>query len=290
MHRLATIFLFLLTFQSPLFRQDIVAQTNLPFLSTQDRLAFGAHLFCGGDYLRAHDEFASVPFAFLNDTAKLRLADCNVMLSGQDSALWVMRSVKDEALLREFSLFALRTYFQNGAYNKALQFTQSKLLPDDELLPLSLVAKALLNGQDDYAKISAPRLTPDDKSELVKLLTAVHDGNKKSPLTAALLSAVLPGAGKFYTGRPGDGITAFIMTGLMAFLAVDNYRYGHQFRAGIFSAAALVFYAGNIYGSAASAQIYNEEEQQSVKDQLSGFVTGRNFFLQGGNAACGGVK
>jgi len=64
-------------------------------------------------------------------------------------------------------------------------------------------------------------------------------GNKtsrKSPLKAAIFSAVIPGAGKIYANEYSDGIYAFIATLVAGYLAFDNFKAGHDLEDG-FSAA-----------------------------------------------------
>ena len=78
---------------------------------------------------------------------------------------------------------------------------------------------------------------------------------EKSLTTAALLSTLIPGAGKIY-GEIGDGVTALITTALSAYLAYTNFKTDHQFRA-VVHWSNRIFYGGSIYGSATSAQIYN---------------------------------
>jgi len=79
----------------------------------------------------------------------------------------------------------------------------------------------------------------------------------KSEELAGILSAIIPGAGKIYTQDYGDGITAFLLTGLFGYLVYTNFGHNHATRVWIFTALGVGFYAGNIYRSVASAQIFN---------------------------------
>jgi TM2 domain-containing membrane protein YozV len=117
-----------------------------------------------------------------------------------------------------------------------------------------------------------------EQSKMNEFFQRKKDPQYKRPLSAALLSTIIPGAGKIYTKQYGDAITAFIVTGLLGYFAVDNFHSKHDFRAGIFTGLGLIFYAGNIYGSAASAQIYNAGINYNFEHDLKVFLNANNFF------------
>ena len=121
---------------------------------------------------------------------------------------------------------------------------------------------------------------PDSvQSRLINFYQQKKFPQHKSPTTAIILSTLIPGAGKIYTGEIGDGITSFIATALTTYLAIKNFNADHQFRGWLFSGLAAFFYAGNIYGSAASAQIYNARFQFNFDKEVKLFFEQRNYFL-----------
>lgn len=93
------------------------------------------------------------------------------------------------------------------------------------------------------------------------------------------MSAIIPGSGKMYVGEWSDGIAAFLVTGLFAFLAYDNFRADHTTRAWIFTGLGAFFYAGNVYGSIASAQIFNARVDFKFNDGLKLFLEEKNYFV-----------
>ena len=101
----------------------------------------------------------------------------------------------------------------------------------------------------------------------------------KSPTWAGIFSAVIPGSGKMYVGEWGDGITSLVLTSLFAFLAYDNFKDDHDARAWVFTGIGAFFYAGNIYGSIASAQIFNARIDFEFKNGLKLFLEKENYFL-----------
>ena len=70
-----------------------------------------------------------------------------------------------------------------------------------------------------------------------------------------------------------------LATGLLAFLAYDNFRADHEARAWIFTGLGAFFYAGNIYGSIASAQIFNAKIDFDFNEGLRLFLEKENYFL-----------
>jgi TM2 domain-containing membrane protein YozV len=94
------------------------------------------------------------------------------------------------------------------------------------------------------------------------------------------MSALIPGSGKIYLGEIGDGITAFIATSLLAFLSYDNFSHNHNFRGWLFAGLGFFFYAGNVYGSVAAAQIYNAKVDYEYNLNLKEYLKSKNYFLE----------
>jgi hypothetical protein len=91
----------------------------------------------------------------------------------------------------------------------------------------------------------------------------------KSPVSAVLLSTVIPGMGKIYCGRTTDGLYSLLLIGLSGWQAYDGFdKDGSKSTKGwIFASLGSVFYLGNIYGYVVSAKIYN---RRIYKDFLKG--------------------
>jgi len=92
----------------------------------------------------------------------------------------------------------------------------------------------------------------------------------RSPLVAGVLSAAVPGLGKIYAGKTGEGIAAFIYTMAFGFTAYDFYRgAGPQSALFIVSAGiASVFYAGNIWGSAVAVNRKKYERNHELDQRI----------------------
>jgi TM2 domain-containing membrane protein YozV len=94
------------------------------------------------------------------------------------------------------------------------------------------------------------------------LLRAKKGAQYKSPLTAGLLSAVLPGSGQFYNERYQDGIYSFVLNGLFilgAWKAFDSDNFGLGAVLTIFE---IGWYSGSIYGAVGGAHKYNRQIEE----------------------------
>ncbi len=84
----------------------------------------------------------------------------------------------------------------------------------------------------------------------------------KNPVVAGILSAVIPGSGRAYSGRLGDGLFSFILIVGSSSLAYSYYEEDKELPAyglGIFS---LLLYVGDIYGSVISAKLFNKHSRE----------------------------
>ena len=255
--------------------------TSFDFHSPENIKKFADHLFCEGDYLRAIEQYNCVDTQFDGDTTKFK-----IMLGYSELNLY------------QYS-------------NEILNYisTQSKIYPDGYLLslknklinkPSSLLINDELSFDDEYAvrvrklknisklyddHLSSTRedfIRPFNKDE-INSVSVFYDLKTnppyKNPALTGAMSAIIPGSGKMYVGEWGDGITALLVTSLFAFLAYDNFQAEHTTRAWIFTGLGAFFYAGNIYGSVASAQIFNARIDFEFNDGLKLFLEQENYFL-----------
>ncbi|MFA6924848.1 MAG: hypothetical protein WC223_11420 [Bacteroidales bacterium] len=124
----------------------------------------------------------------------------------------------------------------------------------------------ILSGKFDYnysPTVQAERSLPEYFEQLKN-----HKNN--SMFLAGLMSAVIPGLGKVYAGKKGEGLAAFIIVSSLAATTFENYK-----KAGIkniktifFGSVFTAFYIGNIWGSAFSVKIKNDEFNKTINRQI----------------------
>lgn len=92
----------------------------------------------------------------------------------------------------------------------------------------------------------------------------------KSPALAGISSAVIPGLGKAYTGKTGQGISSFLICAVLGVQAWEAYSKSSWRSPYFFLYSGLfgIFYTGNIYGSIHAARNYNNEKYEAIRSQL----------------------
>lgn len=162
------------------------------------------------------------------------------------------------------------------ALGKPLEAAQSlQLLAEDPAWEglrsraLWLAAKAWLAARDwEKAQEMLRRIRPEDPEARQAHLTALRIENeapllpKRDEWIAGGLSALLPGAGHLYAGRPWEALTSFVLN--FAFLAgsVWSVKEGCLVSSGILSFLELSWYLGGIESAAEAARRYNREREE----------------------------
>lgn len=269
-----TLFIFLFT--------SLILSQQIDFNSSQNIKLFADFLFCNKDYLRAIDEYERYLKMCENDSIQFKIAYGFLQMGNYQNAIEKFSAIKsnsnfyDAAGIEKLKVFFLANdtssfiseadllLQSNNPYNNnVLRFKNSFLLftenlPAKDILlsPFTFEGKSIISDFYDWKK------NPPYKSERI----------------AGILSTIIPGSGKIYTENYSDGITAFILTGLFGYLAYSNFEHEHNFRAWAFTGLAAGFYAGNIYGSIASAQIFNARLNFEFDEGVKLFLENNNYF------------
>lgn len=253
---------------------NLLCQTDRSFLfQPENRLKFGDQLYCEKDYLRAIDEYNGYLNFFSNETLFVKIGLAYYEMKHFEQAFQILS--KENLPFKNVNASVFNAInFQKEKYADINQ----KSVGDNgsELLRI-----ASLKGYEKYYDKNE-FLSPFNESlhpELEKLFDYKNEDHQKSPFLSGALSAVIPGAGKFYTGEISDGITALLLTGILSYLAYDNFDAGHNTRAWIFTGLAAYFYAGNIYGSIVSAEKYNVRIKNDFEMSINLFLEENNYFI-----------
>lgn len=91
----------------------------------------------------------------------------------------------------------------------------------------------------------------------MEILGLEESPDLKNPWVGLGLSAVIPGAGRIYAGRKGDGLFSLIAFAFSSYFTYKYYKEENNLLGGIFGSASLIFYCGNLYGSYISVKMYN---------------------------------
>jgi TM2 domain-containing membrane protein YozV len=266
--------------------KDTIEVKHQDLFTPSNRLKFGNHLYSDNDYLRAAGEFKEYIRNIDNDTVRLKYALCYFRIGRFAEAADNFKTLFFNSTLSEKArLLFYESHFFYDDYRTFRDLTEKEnYMPVDfrnEVDKLNSTSYLLDNS---FLPDTASLFKPFDDSVHSKLTDFYYRKKyiaQKSITTAVLLSAVIPGAGKIYTGEIGDGITSLIATVVSAYLAVSNFQNDHKFRGWLFSGLTAFFYAGNIYGSAVSAQIYNARIRFNLQSEIKLYFEQRNYFLSG---------
>ncbi len=256
----------------------IFCQSN-PLKYPENKKLFGDYLFCEQDYLRAAEEYISLAESFLSDTIIYKIAKSFSIIGDFDKSLYYFHRVPVTSVFYENA----RRETGKIYYLRKDEQSLSKIIldKDNSCIDLLKLKIALKLSENQIDKVEQLIIYDDqDFTVLRKFYFQRRNPAYKSETIAGILSIVIPGSGKIYTEEYSDGITAFILTGLFSYLAYDNLKHQHKFRGYLFSGVAAGFYFGSIYGSIASAQIFNAKVDFNFNELLSEFLSKRNYFVK----------
>lgn len=145
-----------------------------------------------------------------------------------------------------------------------------------EMAALQRAGLALITGNISMYKESEMAFTYADyrlaesEKALAELSASLAGQRSRSPWLAAGLSAIVPGAGKVYAGKLGQGVASFLAVGSLAAITAEQWKHNgmDNWRTIVAGSLCAVFYIGNIYGSWISVSIH----QQEVNDETKALV------------------
>jgi len=270
---------------SLIFVKNLSAQNEIH--SPKNVKLFADYLFCEKDYLRAAEEYQKLNGGSMNDTVAYKIAlsyysSYNLEKAKESLKLINKNSIfYDESILESLKIQYLLNEKFNIEYDESLIATLKDEKIHSAFLKLWFTTNlryplpGVIDSEENFLDVFEEPL----KSMAKELFYLRYYPNYKNPETAGILSAIIPGAGKFYVDEIGDGVMALLTTGIFVFLSYDNFRADHNFRGWLFAGISSLFYAGNIYGSVAAAQIYNARVDYDFGVKLNLFLEDNNFFI-----------
>lgn len=193
-----------------------------------------------------------------------------------DSSLVYFNKLKylDKGLFDDSKLILSYLYILKNDPKKSIKLIEDLNLNDieDECLVdlLSYSAKTLSQTILDSCRIICPTLNYQYET-LNYSQYKLKRYKIKSPTTAGFLSALVPGLGKGYAGKPKEGISSFIVVTLLGYQTYEGYRIGGKTdtRFLVFGSLFSIFYIGNIWGSALSVQISKHEVYDEIYHDIT---------------------
>ena len=87
---------------------------------------------------------------------------------------------------------------------------------------------------------------------------------QKSPITAGVLSALIPGSGSAYVGRYQEMVYTFFFTSLFYWATLDAQNADNNSATYFFGFITGAFYLGNIYTAVNSTYKFNDQQQDQL--------------------------
>lgn len=205
------------------------------------------------EYLRALHHFGTE--SETKNRALLGLADAYAKAGRYSDAADRLLDIDSGRMTPDLKLALGEAFLLAGRYREAAQ----------EMLKPGAPPGAEKLGTLAWLKTASEEAPPPgaDK-DLIARYKAIP---RKSPQTAGLLSAILPGAGHLYVDRPHDAAMAFILNGAFIYGTIEAARRDQWGLAGVLGAAELLWYSGTIIGSANGAHKWNMREEENFYRQ-----------------------
>lgn len=273
----------------------LIFWTGYGFSQTKSDLSFIEHLINKGNYKEAI-------FLFKSDSMKLMHSQADSLNYYKGWAHYSVKnlelSTQSFLLVGKESPFYAKSHFFAGynqiylnRYDEARN-TFERLNIEDEtkklLVNFELGGIEMLQTNWDAAQKHFEKISPDNAllSQHITALQQLNDGlkahHKKSAFLAGLMSGIVPGSGKIYAGKTGEGVAQMIATTGFGLVAWENYRKVgiNNLRTIFFGSIFLATYISNIYGSAISVKITENNYSNAVHNQILFHlhIPLRNFF------------
>jgi len=265
--------LFLLLIPAKLFSNDNI----------RDRTEFTSFLFENGYYREAVPGYLHLFYSSGSKKEKAHYAHlagkCYLENGDLKEAEYLFRSflkndlisdVLDESFYFDFS----RTlYFQKKFHEVPYEMEDTDFFKNSNQLK-EITAWSYINTRNwDKADFLFNEISETEKSsrisEVNTLLKNRPDFTEKSPTTAAILSALLPGAGHAYSDNWNSAIGAFTVNLIFGSLTAFSIYKEEWVYAAAFGIMEAGWYSGNIASAYQEAEIYNRNEENKFKLKLS---------------------
>ncbi|MFQ5904991.1 MAG: tol-pal system YbgF family protein [bacterium] len=275
------LFLCLILLAVPIRERELQAGEEEWVGKPSNVLAFAEHLYQTGDFFRAISEYKRFVYLFPDEPrvlqTKFRIGACyqksGYLENAIDSFEDILRENPSSEVSRSVKFEMGKCYFLGRDYDKATPIFEEV----DTDRSLVMAGWSMLR-RGKYSEAStlfarAQHARPDGYlSELSGTLSRESLGGenipKKSPVLAASLSVPLPGGGRSYCGRLGDGIFSFLLVTASYVAAYHYYRHDEDIRALGFLGAGLLFHTGDVYGAAISARRFNALSEESFLKKI----------------------
>jgi hypothetical protein len=261
------------------------------YYTKENILKFAEFLYRNGEYERAIGEYLRVTALCqdqkLKDTLRYKIAVADIKIAkpvmARKYCSGIPADTADSLLGAKAACLSAYAYYLEKKYDLSAVFaSQTILWVDDGEMKLrlaqirigALLKQGLWKDATVEAKKTMELFEKEQGDSLTRKLYAIGtDGMKlhlKNAALAGVMSAIVPGSGKVYADRAGDGLFSFLFVGAMAWQTFIGYKKDGlvSVRCLTFGLFGSAFYGGNIYGSINAAHLYNRSRETALGDRL----------------------
>ena len=250
---------------------------------------FADFLYEQGDYLRAAGEYQRYLFYQHRDGDRThyRIALCYRLGGKSEKAIRTfetfLNAYPDSQLANSAHFQIGVSYFLMEQFRLSVNYLDAALpritdlqhrAVSQELIGLSyLMQKQWLEADKIFDGLQESHVAGVGESATLYHNYAIQGTQlpSRSPFLAGILSTIVPGAGRLYTGRIGDALTSLLTVSLTGWQAYDGFRRDglSSVKGWALGALSGIFYVGNIYGSVNSARVYSRYVEDEFLATLS---------------------
>ena len=270
------------------FLNYALSEESTDYYSPENVLKFADHLFSQGDYLRAITEYQRYLFSQPIDSEEIRynIALCYRLGGKPEKSIQAFQnllSVSSDSKLVNSTYYQIGvSYFLMEQFNKSVEFLQTSIpnISDvqynayaQQVIGLSyLMQREWFSAEKTFNSLQHSDVIEVREKASINSNYAKQGRNlpRRSPLLAGLMSTIIPGSGRLYTGRINDAITSLVTVGITGWQAYDGFRRDglSSVKGWTLGTLSGIFYLGNIYGSVVSARVYNNNVSEEFLSTL----------------------
>lgn len=267
---------------------NVFSEDSIDYYSPEKVRTFADNLFSQGDYLRAIGEYQRYLFYEPVDSIQIRykIALCYRLGGRPEKSIHAFQNLLTES---SDNKLVSSTYYQIGVsyfylekFSKTAEHLETSLANISDVKyreqAMHVIGFAQLMERDWLAAENTfNKLLQSDVNELrekaatySKYAQQGRELPRRSPLLAGLMSSIIPGSGRLYTGRINDALTSLITVGITGWQAYDGFRRDglSSVKGWTLGTLSSIFYLGNIYGSIISARVYNDHVSEEFLSTL----------------------
>ena len=238
------------------------------------RIRFANYLYDKKEYESAINEFRYT--LFLNQcnlSCQIRLLNSYILTKQYNPGISIYRSIYPGGLAKNDTIemiFGKMLILNKDYQGLTYLIKSSNTLSEDQIFFLD-ISNDLFAEEWENAKKKDFKYSGIMMSDLYKpVINEIENTKYKKPYVSFLLSAVIPGSGKMYSGFWYDGIISLSIVGITAWQAYRGFTlYGSDRPySWIFATLSVSFYVSNLYGSVKAANMRNYNLKQDIHHDI----------------------